>query len=87
MKRKRLMKLLMSRGMQRNEAVKSIIFCQKHGISYQMYWHEFVMDKCREALMNLGDVVRKCAEAVSKLAISMQSEHNETDTLVIKGDD
>ena len=87
MKRKRLMKLLMSRGMQRNEAVKSITFCQKNGISYQMYWYEFVMGKCREVLMGLGDAVRKCAEAVSELVISMQSEHNETDTLAIKGDD
>jgi predicted HTH domain antitoxin len=67
MTRKKFLKLLMSRGVQRNRAAKVAEHCQKNNISYKDCWYSIVTKSLEESVVSLARAVRACAECMSNL--------------------
>lgn len=72
MSRKRFIKLLMSRGIQRNKAVKVAEHCLKNNISYKECWCSVTSKSMEEAIINLARAVRACVEHINNLADAMR---------------
>lgn len=67
MTRKKFLKLLMSRGVQRNRAAKVAEHCQKNNISYKDCWCSIVTKSLEESVVSLARAARACAEHMSNL--------------------